>query len=370
MKLVMTVAARNEEDVIEANLLYHLNQGVDFIIATENNSTDATPEILARYEAQGVLRLIRETSEDWDQFRWVTRMARLAATDHGADWVIHNDADEFWWPRVGSLKEVFAAVPSEYGAVAGHRVNFIPNPDESGPFHQRMTVVELRPAKVKHDRLKPAPLSPKMAHRASPDVTIGKGNHNVLPHERFPVVPGWQPIVVFHYPVRTYAQFEAKVRLPKSALERSHAVERPVLNQLYEAGRLREIYDAQALGPAEIEEGVLAGRLVVEERLKRFLAGLDGVPASPGESGRDLSQPSDLALDLAWAADQESFAKERSVRLRAKLATAEEKAARAARHRHRAERWTHKLEKRRAALRSGPCARLAERFALLRRGRP
>ena len=33
-------------------------------------------------------------------------MGRLAATELGADWVIHSDADEFWWPRGESLKDV------------------------------------------------------------------------------------------------------------------------------------------------------------------------------------------------------------------------------------------------------------------------
>ena len=120
MKIVMTIAVRNEADIIEENLRYHLGAGVDFIIATDHRSEDGTTEILERYERDGLLHLTRETGEAFLQTEWVTRMARLAATRFGADWVINTDADEFWWPHSGTLREVFAAVPRGYGARPRH----------------------------------------------------------------------------------------------------------------------------------------------------------------------------------------------------------------------------------------------------------
>ena len=64
------------------------------------------------YERDGRVRVLREPDGPFRQREWVTRMARLAATEHGADWVINGDVDEFWWPRGGSLPEVLAADPA------------------------------------------------------------------------------------------------------------------------------------------------------------------------------------------------------------------------------------------------------------------
>ena len=70
------------------------------MIATDHDSRDGTSEILGAFEREGCLRRISESGPVREEL-WRTRMARLAASEYGADWVINSDADEFWWPREG-----------------------------------------------------------------------------------------------------------------------------------------------------------------------------------------------------------------------------------------------------------------------------
>ncbi|MFM9110985.1 MAG: glycosyltransferase family 2 protein, partial [Prochlorococcaceae cyanobacterium] len=92
MRLILTLLCRDEDDIIEQMLAFHLSRGVDLVIATDNGSRDGTRAILERYRRSGVLLLIDEPSLTHDQAPWVTRMARMAANDCGADWVINADA--------------------------------------------------------------------------------------------------------------------------------------------------------------------------------------------------------------------------------------------------------------------------------------
>ena len=147
MRVVMTLLVKDEADIIDAQIAFHLAAGVDFVIATDHESRDDTVAILERYAAQGVLHVLRESGDVFSQSRWVTRMARLAATEFGADWVINSDADEFWWPSGGSLKQVLSHVPPEYGIVQSFVRAFLP-PLEEGPFAERMIVRLSPPAAI------------------------------------------------------------------------------------------------------------------------------------------------------------------------------------------------------------------------------
>ena len=78
MKLVMTLLARDEADIVDDNVKFHLNAGVDFVLAMDNLSQDGTTEILESYARSGDLHLIRQDSEYLRQADWITEMGRMA----------------------------------------------------------------------------------------------------------------------------------------------------------------------------------------------------------------------------------------------------------------------------------------------------
>src|SRR5947209_3196047 len=211
MKLVLTVLARDEADIIDAQVAFHLNAGVDFVIATDNNSRDGTTEILESYARAGCLHLAREGAEGLRQGEWVTRMARLAATDFGADWVINSDADEFWWPRGGSLKDVLRAIPAQYGVVEAFWRSFVPRPDDGAFFAERMTVRLSQHAPINDPTSFYRPVI-KVAHRADPHVIVGRGNHSLYESSFVPMTT-WHPLEVLHFPLRSREQWRRKVEL-------------------------------------------------------------------------------------------------------------------------------------------------------------
>jgi hypothetical protein len=272
MTLVMTLLARDEADVIESWLSFHLNAGADFVVATDNRSQDGTTDVLERYAREGHLHLIREEGEDLRQNEWVTRMARLAATDFGADWVINSDADEFWWPRGASLAQVLRAIPPRYGTVGAFLRTFAPRPDSDDPFAERLTVrfSALAPINDPASLFKPIR---KVIHRGHPQIRLTRGNHAVV-DSPFAALRGWFPVEVLHFPLRSVAQCEQKARLQGNAwrhIDRTPTAYHAQMFEALENGTITEYYERQVVTDDEVEQGVASGRLVVDTRLRDAL---------------------------------------------------------------------------------------------------
>jgi hypothetical protein len=363
----MVMYVRDEEDVLEANLRAHLALGVDRFLIVDHKSEDSTPEILGRYSEAGFAGASRNDNDGFQHMEseWGTQLARRAAVEDDADWVLHADADEFWWPLGGDLKQALAQIPDTYGAVLAPRVEYVPRPDGPGSFAERMTVRE-RFSRVQ----------PKVAHRGHPEVEVPSGAHSVTvpgwqgpPHvgraslraggNRFegsdrwtPTAPVW-PMRLLHFPVRSSQHFEQRVELALFSTGRK-ADRRRTEEMLaaHEQGRIAELFDELAYDEDAVARGIAAGELVEDARLRDLLARCPDPLSDPAavasfepdlggaDEAEDLAELAQDAMQASWRAQamaelRAERERERSERLRAR---GDRKAERLARKRKRAER--------------------------------
>jgi len=265
MKLVQTLMVRDEADIIDSHIAYHLNAGVDFVIATDHDSRDGTSEVLESYARAGHLLRI-PTSGKMHESPWRSHMARVAATEYAADWVINSDADEFWVPHGGRLKDAFSAVPEHFGVVWGLTRHFVPRPEHASHFAERMTV-RVSVASPINDPTSPFRPHAKVAHRPDPEIVIRYGAH--LVHSRLAPLSDWYVADVFHFPYRSLDQYLRK------GLRQAHGEWR--LGQYvkafhaHEQGRVEGFYRSLVVDDEILERGRSTGALVVDTRLRDAL---------------------------------------------------------------------------------------------------
>lgn len=211
IKLVMTLLVRDESDIIENNICFHLNHGVDHIIVMDNNSVDKTPKILAKYVKIGVLTYLQQPDNTYEQSKWVSQMATLAVSKYGATHLFHCDADEFWYPDSGHLKDNLPVGNQIYYI---NSLTYLPPTGIERLLGIRWLVSSPIPYFAQMDR----ELSYRyLLYRYQPKIMttnlfthIAQGNHNVITKSSIQsTIP--PNIRIHHFPVRSYSQFQNKV---------------------------------------------------------------------------------------------------------------------------------------------------------------
>jgi glycosyltransferase involved in cell wall biosynthesis len=257
VKLVMTLLVRDEADIIEKNICFHLAHGVDHIIAMDNNSRDQTTAILKKYAKRRVLTYLKQKDDTYEQAKWVSQMAKYAVTRLHATHLIHADADEFWYPDSGNLKDTLPV---------GQEVFFIPvldylppTPIEAWTMRRTAVVAPIPYAATMDRELSYRYLLYRYQHKiitTARYVDIIQGNHDVQNQDqRTAIYPSG--VTIHHFPVRSWPHFHRKVLNGGRAYLHNPQQDAGIGWQwkewylLAQYGRLKDVYRLMCLTPAE-----------------------------------------------------------------------------------------------------------------------
>ncbi|MCH9814171.1 MAG: glycosyltransferase family 2 protein [Epsilonproteobacteria bacterium] len=221
--LVMTILVRNEADIIAANIKTHAKFGVDAFVVMDNGSTDGTREILSSLQNEYEITLIDQPKLEYKQKVWMTQLAFEAKRIYKADWIINNDADEFWIPKEGGTLKKHLEFKGSVLKV--HRTNMLPTQESV----ENIFAFANFNLEVVNTILYKTPDAPNLSTIltkigaktiVNPHglIKINSGNHSAE-HLAFWKEKKSEGIQVYHYPIRSFTQFKRNIENRKILLQ-------------------------------------------------------------------------------------------------------------------------------------------------------
>lgn len=262
MRIVATLLVHEDADILEAWFRHHLSLGIGPFLITDHRSSSATQDILARY-ADVIAGIWREEEPVYRQSEWVSRMAN-AAIALQPDWIVHLDADEFWTGFQSLADHSRETQVVRTGPWRNHLPMFglsaeTCSPDEM-PYFEIPGRTGPHPPRFVTDGMG---AGGKIAHRPLPNVIVGIGNHalNSPPIRPTPT----DELVIHHFPVRSFTQFQRKSRTGVRTL-RALGLPKDVGGHWHRWGDatdagLYDVYDRFLLSDREIAERSRDGTL-------------------------------------------------------------------------------------------------------------
>jgi len=220
--IVMTLLVRNEQDIIAENILFHHHQGVQQFIVMDNLSSDDTVAIVKELSEWIPIELIHQEADTYSQGEWVTEMARSAATKYKADWVINNDADEFWMFPSGDAKSYLSKVDQGVDGILVKRHNALLRKDFSRQGWLAHPAFSDQFDVESFNQLGQS-LPGKCLHRALPGITVEQGNHSIQGHQGR--IDHCSDLFILHFPYRRFDHYCNKIRLGGAAYGRNDSLD-------------------------------------------------------------------------------------------------------------------------------------------------
>lgn len=276
-KVIMLLLVKDEEDIIENNLIFHKNMGVDGFIVTDNNSTDGTLDILQKYKDKGwILEIIREPGKLFLQAEWVNQMAVLARDNYGADWIISADADEFFYANSHNIKQDLYENRFANALKVNIKNSFPLETDADyieGKYFmsRRLTPTELDKISASVGGIYQT--NPKTIVAAQAFWSYRYGNHDATVYNR--KTANISNIEIFHYAVRNLKHFEKKIKNGGEALLEHPDKQigthwRIWYEKYYLTGKIADLYNL-LYSPNKLQFMLDSGYISVDTRVRDFM---------------------------------------------------------------------------------------------------
>ena len=292
MRIVAYLGVKDEVELIERTIEHLRVIGVDLIIAVDSRSTDGTAEILKSYESEENFWVFQmdDLGRD-DSELWLRRNMEIIKKAE-AEWVILLDADEYWLPMSGSLKDCLDLGSCDVLSVDRFNVplhrsglmlpdQLIPNlyseiflfaepiPNLQGQLHENPRTAWIQGVPV-----------PKVMARAKQIAGWTVGMHDAVAADGTHLRRSKSSdLIVAHVPFTTFSRFARKVENIRSVFARFDAYFPEQMGwhwrrwvRLADEGKLREEFEKQvfsedAIGDFRRRRIVCSAAELLEERM-------------------------------------------------------------------------------------------------------
>jgi hypothetical protein len=220
------LGVKDEVELIERSIAHLRRIGVEYIMVCDVSSTDGTAEILQAMEADDlqVVTLPDSSNDDRgpESENWFAESFKIYR-EAPADWVMFLDADEFWLPATGDIRDCAAFAAADVVEVARMNVVLGPDgpmmPDDLSPTRYEDVKLLSQGLGNMQSRMQRTPdlawirgrVTPKIMARPRLMSGIGMGQHSTTNAPGELRKARAADVMIAHVALSTYSRFSRKV---------------------------------------------------------------------------------------------------------------------------------------------------------------